>query len=105
QIDQDADRPVVLGFDLADGRHQFAHALVIGVAHIDAEDVGAGLEQPADDGAIPRRRTERRNDLGAPLPSHGVLLPAGDFAAGVTALVAPAGAVAPAGGAVPTGLP
>ena len=31
----------------ADGRDQFAHPLVDGVTHIDAEDVRAGLEQPA----------------------------------------------------------
>ena len=74
---------LILGFDLADGRHQFAHALVIGVAHIDAEDVGAGLEQPADDGAIARCRAQRGDDFGAPLPSHCVLaLPVQCVAAG-----------------------
>ena len=73
QIDQDADRPVILGLDLADARHQLAHPVVIGVAHIDAEDVGAGLEQPADDGAISGGRTERGDDFGAPLPSHRAL--------------------------------
>ena len=42
QVDQDADRPAVLAFDRADRRHQLAHARVRGVAHVDAEDVGAG---------------------------------------------------------------
>ncbi len=74
QVDQNADRPAVLGLDFADVRHQFAHPLVRGVAHIDAEHVGAGLEQPADDGAISRRRTERGDELGAPLPSHRALM-------------------------------
>ena len=74
QIHQDADGPAILGFDRADGRHQLAHPLMVGVAHIDAENVGAGLEQPIDDGAIRGGRPQRRNDLGTPLPSHGVLL-------------------------------
>ncbi len=72
QIDQDADRPAVFGFDRADRGHQFAHPLVIGVAHIDAKHVGAGLEQPADHVAIAGSRTERRHDFGAPLPPHCV---------------------------------
>ena len=52
QIDQDADRPAMFGFDGANRRHQFAHALGIGVAHIDAEDVGACRKQPLNRDAI-----------------------------------------------------
>ena len=48
QIDQDADRPAVLGLDLADQADELAHALVARMAHVDAEDVGAGLEQRGD---------------------------------------------------------
>ena len=44
QIDQNADRAAVLEFDRADRRHEFAHAVVAGVAHVDAEDVGACRE-------------------------------------------------------------
>ena len=44
QIDQDADRPVIFRLYSADIGHQLTHPVVIGVAHIDAEDVGAGLE-------------------------------------------------------------
>ncbi len=52
QVDENADRPAVLAFDRADRRHQLAHALVRGVAHVDAEDVGAGLEQARDDASV-----------------------------------------------------
>ena len=48
QIDQDADRPAGVALDRADHAHQLAHALLAGVAHVDAEDVGAGLEQLRD---------------------------------------------------------
>jgi hypothetical protein len=63
QIDQDADRPAVARLRRANGLDQLAHLVVRGVAHIDAEDVGAGLEQAADHGAVGRRRAERRQDL------------------------------------------
>ena len=90
QIDQDADRPVVIGLDGADRGHQLAHLVVIGMAHIDAKHVGAGFEQPADHGAVRRCRPQRGHDFGPPLPPHGVLFP------GAGADVAPA----PAGGAL-----
>ena len=48
QIDQDADRPLVIGLDVADRLHELAHLVVARVTHIDAKDVGAGLEQPLD---------------------------------------------------------
>ena len=48
QIDQDADRPLVIGLDVADRLHELAHLVVARVTHVDAEDVGAGLEQPLD---------------------------------------------------------
>ena len=73
QIDQDADRPAMFRFHVADVRYQFAHPLMVGMAHIDAEHVGAGPKQLADNSAIARRRTERRDDFGAPLPSHRAL--------------------------------
>ena len=53
QVDQNADRAIVFGFDRADRSDQLAHPLVIGVAHIDAKHVGAGLEQLADHFAGP----------------------------------------------------
>ena len=42
QIDQDADRPIILGFDRANRCHELAHAVVAGMAHVDAKYVGAG---------------------------------------------------------------
>ena len=54
QVDQDADRPAGVRLDAADHADQLAHAVVAGVAHVDAEHVGAGLEQAARSS---RRRT------------------------------------------------
>jgi hypothetical protein len=48
QIDENADRAAVAAFDIADGLDQFPHLVMRGVAHIDAKDVGAGLEQATD---------------------------------------------------------
>src|SRR5580700_1758662 len=87
QIDQDADRPVVIGLDGTDRGHEFAHLVVIGVTHIDAEHVGAGFEQPADHGAVRRGGTQRGHDFGPPLPPHGVFFPG----AGVDVAPVPAG--------------
>jgi hypothetical protein len=42
----------VLGFHRPDRRHQLTHARMRGVTHIDAEDVGAGLEQAGDDASV-----------------------------------------------------
>ena len=49
---------------------QLAHAVVRGVAHVDAEHVGAGLEQPRDHRRHSGGRTEGGDDLGAAQPSH-----------------------------------
>ena len=74
KVDQNADRAAVLALDVADRRHELAHAVVGGVTHIDAEDVGAGLEQVCDDAAVRGRRTEGRDDLGATQTSHQLRL-------------------------------
>jgi hypothetical protein len=52
EIEQNPDRPAVLGFQRPDRRHQLTHARMRGVTHIDAEDVGAGLEQAGDDASV-----------------------------------------------------
>jgi hypothetical protein len=70
QVDQDADGPAVVVLDLPDRRDQLAHAVVRGVAHVDAEHVGAGLEQLGDHRRIARRGAERGDDLGAAQASH-----------------------------------
>src|ERR1700722_13741268 len=85
----------MLRLDRADRRHQFTHAVVIGVTHIDAKNVGAGLEQAPDHGAVPGGRAERRHDFGALVPPHWLGLLAGAGVAG--------GAPVPPGGAVPPG--
>ena len=48
QVDQDADRPAAVRFDRADIADQIPQPRVIGMAHIDAEDVRTGLEQAPD---------------------------------------------------------
>ncbi len=48
QIDENADRVAFLGLNLADGGHQPAHEVVVGMAHIDAEDIRTGPEQVRD---------------------------------------------------------
>ena len=71
QIDQDADRPAVAALDIADGRDQFAHLVMRGVAHIDAEHIGAGLEQPADHRKVGRCGAKGGEDLDTAEASHG----------------------------------
>ncbi len=75
QIDQDADRPAFLDLDLADGRHQPAHAVRGGVAHVDAEDIGAGAEKLADHRLVGGSGAERGEDLGPPRPPHQLPVP------------------------------
>ena len=50
--------------------HQLAHARLRRVAHVDAEDVGAGHEQPLDHRRIGRSRAQRGDDLGAAFAFH-----------------------------------
>ena len=88
QIDQDADRPAGVLLEAADRRHQFAHAVLAGVTHIDAEDVGAGRKQLRDHAGVGGGRSERGDDLGAAQASHFLLplpLPGGGAAAGGSA--------------------
>src|SRR6266851_666217 len=73
KIDQNADRPAVATLDIADGLDQFAHLVVRGMAHIDAEDVGTGLEQASDHRTVGGRRAKRCKDLDAAQSSHGLL--------------------------------
>ncbi len=55
QIGQNADRPSDGRFDAADAAHQGPHQIVICVAHIDAKDVRARIEQFANHGFVVRR--------------------------------------------------
>src|ERR1700676_1096210 len=73
KVDQNAYGAAVAGLDVANGLDQFAHLVVRGMAHIDAEDVGAGLEQAPDHRAVGGRRAKRCKDLDAAQSSHGLL--------------------------------
>ena len=70
QIDQDTDGAAGLGFLRAHRGMQLAQHGVAGVAHVDAEDVDAGLEQRADLGGGRGRRAQRGDDLGRAAASH-----------------------------------
>src|SRR5262249_17639222 len=82
QVDKDPDRPPILEFHRTNEPHELAHALVRGMAHVDAENVGARPKQVADNDPLGRRRTERRNDLGPAQTSHQFLLRGDDDCAG-----------------------
>src|SRR6266446_6082839 len=73
KIDQNADRPAVATLDVANGLDQFAHLVVRGVAHVDAEDVGAGLEHAPDHRAIGGCGAKRCKNLDAAQAPHGLL--------------------------------
>src|ERR1700694_2958889 len=73
KIDQNADRPAVATLDIANRLDQLAHLVVRGMAHIDAEDVGAGLEQATDHRKVGRGRAKRGEDLDAAQASHGLV--------------------------------
>ena len=65
QVDEDADRAVHFFLERADRRHPLAHPVMRGVAHVDAEHVGAGGEQGGDGLAIVRGGAEGGDDLDA----------------------------------------
>src|SRR6266851_2475631 len=73
KIDQNADRPAIAGLDVANGLDQLAHLVVRGMAHIDAEDVGARLEQAPNHRAVGGCRAKRCKDLDPAQTSHGLL--------------------------------
>ena len=65
QVDEDADGAAVAPLQLADGGHALAQAVARGVAHVDAEDVDAGLEQARHHLGGIRGGAEGGDDLGA----------------------------------------
>lgn len=75
EIGQDADRPAEILLHAADHAHHLAHPLRRGVAHVDAEHVGAGLEQAGDRRLVGTGGSEGRDDLHTPLASHREGLP------------------------------
>ena len=73
QIDENANRSAMLFFDGTNGGDALAHALMAGVAHVDAKHVGAGEKQPFDYGRILRGRSKRGENLDAAVPSHPMI--------------------------------
>src|SRR5690606_11871353 len=72
EIAENADRAAGLLLDGADAPDELLHVRVRGVAHIDAERVGAGQEQFPDPALRRRRRSQRRENLDLAAASHGV---------------------------------
>src|SRR5215471_4361672 len=81
----------MLSLDRADRRDEFAHLLVRCMAHVDAEDVGAGAKQPIDDGPLRGGRTQRCHDLGPAQTSHRLWLPGSPATGGPGAWRPPVG--------------
>src|SRR5258708_40161638 len=75
QVDKRSDRPAILLFDVADDAHKLTHAIMRGMAHVDAEHIGARDEQRRNGDTIARGRTKGRDDLGAAAPPHRAGLP------------------------------
>src|SRR5258705_10521936 len=73
QVDQNADGGAVGGLHVANGLDQFAHLVVRGVTHVDAEHVGACLEQAPDHRAVGGCGAKRCQDLEAAQAPHGLL--------------------------------
>jgi hypothetical protein len=70
QVEQDADRPPGIALDPADDLEALAMLLVRAVAEVQAEHVGAGVEQRAYGGGVRARGPERGDDLGVALTAH-----------------------------------
>ena len=82
QIDEDADRAAGFFFKRTNHRHPLAHDVMRGVAHVDAEDVGAGGEQVRDRLAVARGGAEGGDDLDAAATGlHFMFLPRSAIAA------------------------
>ena len=78
QIDQHADRPPNALLDGANHRDALAHGVGIGVAHVDAEQVGARPPQIFDGRLVIGGGTKRGDDLAATKPNHARFLPLGE---------------------------
>ena len=70
QVDQNPQRVAQQFFDIADLLHGLAQQVVAGVAHIDAEDVGAGPGQFLDHLFAARGGPEGGYDLNSSQASH-----------------------------------
>ena len=72
QIGENADGPAAIGLELAQHRHALAQLLVAAMAHVDAEDVDAGLKEGFDDRSLAGGGTEGRDDLDPAHASHEI---------------------------------
>jgi len=63
EVKQDRRRAMEFLLQRADVLDQPRLGLLIAVAHVDAEGVGAGEHQPADHPRVARRGSKRREDL------------------------------------------
>lgn len=70
QVGENADRPATAGFDGADARHQRAHHLMAGMAHVDAEQIGACFMELLDHRFVRRSGTECGEDFDVSIAFH-----------------------------------
>src|SRR6478672_4024511 len=63
KVEQDRRRPMKFLLERANLLDELGLSLLVAVAHVDSEGVGADLHQPADDSGVARRGAERREDL------------------------------------------
>ena len=70
KVGEDADRAVQVAFKVADGLVANANVVVAAVAHVQAEDIGAGFEQVLYNLVCRRRRAQRGHDLHISHPAH-----------------------------------
>lgn len=73
QVDQNADRPADFGLHRAHGGVDAAQILVVEMAHVEPEDVGAGVEQRADRFRLVGGGTERGDDFDVAAANQGGL--------------------------------
>src|SRR5690606_13310371 len=75
QVGENADRPAAALLDGANPLDQQAHRVVAGMAHIDAEEVGAGLEQLLDHLLFRGCRPQRGKNLYFAVALHSQFWP------------------------------
>ena len=75
QVGQDADRSADSLLDRADAPDQRTHGFVVGMAHIDAEDVSARLEEFLQHFLAGGGWADRSEDLDLAAASHGGFCP------------------------------
>ena len=72
QIGQNPDGPLQGALDVADRLHIVGKGSVIGMTHIDTENIGARFAQAADQVWRPRRRTQGCDDFYTAAAAHAL---------------------------------